>query len=144
MMQKFLPAMINLNEGSIVSMCSIAGHMGTPYMVPYSASKHGVKGDIDIIYNSAVCFLYLIYVIIYVSILYWYVSIQFRRSIYYYIGMVEALHQELRYSHPDNKIHLMNVSPFIIDTGMVKGASIRFPSMIATSSKNSKKFDFSF
>ena len=55
MMQKFLPAMINLNEGSIVSMCSIAGHMGTPYMVPYSASKHGVKGDM--IYNSAVCFL---------------------------------------------------------------------------------------
>ena len=49
MMQKFLPAMINLNEGSIVSMCSIAGHMGTPYMVPYSASKHGVKGDM--IYN---------------------------------------------------------------------------------------------
>lgn len=88
MMQKFLPAMITLNEGSIVSMCSIAGHMGTPYMVPYSASKHGVK------------------------------------------GMVEALHQELRYSHPDNKIHLMNVSPFIIDTGMVKGASIRFPNLI--------------
>ena len=80
MMQKFLPAMINLNEGSIVSMCSIAGHMGTPYMVPYSASKHGVKGDI--IYNSAVCFLYLIYVIIYVSILYWYVSIQFCHSIF--------------------------------------------------------------
>ena len=50
MMQKFLPAMINLNDGSIVSMCSIAGHMGTPYMVPYSASKHGVKGDI--IYNK--------------------------------------------------------------------------------------------
>ena len=45
--------------------------------------------------------------------------------------MVEALHQELRYSHPDNKIHLMNVSPFIIDTGMVKGASIRFPSEFA-------------
>ena len=55
MMQKFLPAMINLNDGSIVSMCSIAGHMGTPYMVPYSASKHGVKGDM--IYNIAVCFL---------------------------------------------------------------------------------------
>ena len=54
MMQKFLPAMINLNDGSIVSMCSIAGHMGTPYMVPYSASKHGVKGDM--IYNIAVCF----------------------------------------------------------------------------------------
>ena len=48
------------------------------------------------------------------------------------IGMVEALHQELRYSHPDNKIHLMNVSPFIIDTGMVKGASIRFPSEFTT------------
>ena len=46
MMQKFLPAMITQNEGSIVSMCSIAGHMGTPYMVPYSASKHGVKGKI--------------------------------------------------------------------------------------------------
>ena len=46
MMQKFLPAMIAQNEGSIVSMCSIAGHMGTPSMVPYSASKHGVKGKI--------------------------------------------------------------------------------------------------
>ena len=74
------------DKGSLVSMCSIAGHAGCPYMVPYSASKFAVK------------------------------------------GMMEALHQELRAQSPENKIHLMTVSPFIVETDMIKGASIRFPS----------------
>ena len=43
-------------------------------------------------------------------------------------GMMEALHQELRAERPGNDIHLMTVSPFIVDTGMIKGAYIRFPS----------------
>lgn len=43
-------------------------------------------------------------------------------------GMMEALHQELRQETPDHNIHLMTVSPFIVDTGMIKGAYIRFPS----------------
>ena len=43
-------------------------------------------------------------------------------------GMMEALHQELRQETPDHNIHFMTVSPFIVDTGMIKGAYIRFPS----------------
>lgn len=43
---------------------------------------------------------------------------------------MEALHQELRAEVPGNNIHLMTVSPFIVDTGMVKGAYIRFPSKL--------------
>jgi len=45
-------------------------------------------------------------------------------------GMMEALHQELRAQSPENKIHLMTVSPFIVETEMIKGASIRFPNLI--------------
>ena len=86
MIREFLPSMVEKDKGSLVSMCSIAGHAGCPYMVPYSASKFAVK------------------------------------------GMMEALHQELRAQSPENKIHLMTVSPFIVETGMIKGASIRFPS----------------
>ena len=36
--------------------------------------------------------------------------------------------QELRAERPGNNIHMMTVSPFIVDTGMIKGAYIRFPS----------------
>ena len=86
MVRAFLPRMVEMDRGSVVSLCSIAGHAGAPHMVPYSASKFAVK------------------------------------------GMMEALHQELRQELPDHKIHFMTVSPFIVDTGMIKGASIRFPS----------------
>ena len=88
MVRAFLPRMVELDKGSVVSLCSIAGHAGAPHMVPYSASKFAVK------------------------------------------GMMEALHQELRQESPDHQIHFMTVSPFIVDTGMIKGASIRFPSKI--------------
>ena len=86
MVRAFLPRMVEMDKGSVVSLCSIAGHAGAPHMVPYSASKFAVK------------------------------------------GMMEALHQELRQELPDHQIHFMTVSPFIVDTGMIKGASIRFPS----------------
>ena len=86
MVRAFLPRMLEMDKGSVVSLCSIAGHAGAPHMVPYSASKFAVK------------------------------------------GMMEALHQELRAERPGNDIHLMTVSPFIVDTGMIKGAYIRFPS----------------
>jgi len=42
-------------------------------------------------------------------------------------GMMEALYIELRQTHPGNQIHLMLVSPFIVETGMVKRPRIRFP-----------------
>ena len=88
MVRAFLPRMLEMDRGSVVSLCSIAGQAGAPHMVPYSASKFAVK------------------------------------------GMMEALHQELRQESPDHQIHFMTVSPFIVDTGMIKGASIRFPSKI--------------
>jgi len=45
-------------------------------------------------------------------------------------GMMEALYIELRQTNPGNKIHLMLVSPFIVDTGLVKRPRIRFPGVI--------------
>lgn len=42
-------------------------------------------------------------------------------------GLFESLRQELRQINESNSIHLMTVSPFIVDTGMVRGATIRFP-----------------
>merc|ERR1719244_2329243 len=41
--------------------------------------------------------------------------------------MMESLYVELRQTHPGNKIHLMLVSPFIVETGLVKRPRIRFP-----------------
>lgn len=46
-------------------------------------------------------------------------------------GLMEALYVELRQTHPGNKLHLMLVSPFIVETGMVKRHRIRF-SMLGT------------
>ncbi|XP_023339978.1 epidermal retinol dehydrogenase 2 isoform X2 [Eurytemora carolleeae] len=45
-------------------------------------------------------------------------------------GMMEALYIELRQSYPGNKLHLMLVSPFIVETGMVKSHRIRFPNFM--------------
>lgn len=87
-LREFLPAMIKTNRGSIVFMCGLPGHAGAPNMVPYSASKFGIR------------------------------------------GMMESLYIELRQNHPGNKLHLMLVSPFIVETGMVKRHRIRFPSFM--------------
>ena len=54
MVRAFLPRMLEMDKGSVVSLCSIAGHAGAPHMVPYSASKFAVKGrDVETI-NSKV------------------------------------------------------------------------------------------
>lgn len=47
-------------------------------------------------------------------------------------GMMEALYIELRQTHPGNRVHLMLVSPFIVETGMVKRPRIRFPNLLGT------------
>lgn len=44
MLQAYLPSMIEKNYGHIVALSSIAGLAGIPYLVPYSATKHAVKG----------------------------------------------------------------------------------------------------
>lgn len=87
-LREFLPAMINLNRGSVVFMCGLPGHAGAPNMVPYSASKFAIR------------------------------------------GMMESLYIELRQSFPGNRLHLMLVSPFIVETGMVKRHRIRFPNFM--------------
>lgn len=38
---EFLPSMIQKNEGHIVSVASLAGFVGTPFLADYSASKAG-------------------------------------------------------------------------------------------------------
>jgi all-trans-retinol dehydrogenase (NAD+) len=44
LIREFLPAMINKNAGHIVSIASIAGHMGYPNLTDYAASKFGAIG----------------------------------------------------------------------------------------------------
>lgn len=45
-------------------------------------------------------------------------------------GMMESLYIELRQTYPGNRLHLMLVSPFIVETGMVKSHRIRFTSLM--------------
>jgi len=47
-------------------------------------------------------------------------------------GMMESLYIELRQNYPGNKLHLMLVSPFIVETGMVKRHRIRFKTFMGT------------
>jgi len=47
---EFLPTMIGLNKGHIVSLSSIAGITGTPNLVPYCSSKFAVKGFMDALF----------------------------------------------------------------------------------------------
>lgn len=44
MLQAYLPSMIEKNYGHVVALSSIAGLVGIPYLVPYSATKHAVRG----------------------------------------------------------------------------------------------------
>ncbi|KYN07569.1 Estradiol 17-beta-dehydrogenase 11 [Cyphomyrmex costatus] len=43
----YLPSMIKRNYGHIVALSSIAGVVGFPNLVPYSATKHAVQGMMD-------------------------------------------------------------------------------------------------
>jgi len=47
---EFLPRMISLDRGHIVSLSSIAGITGTPNLVPYCSSKFAVKGFMDALF----------------------------------------------------------------------------------------------
>ncbi|XP_011165455.1 17-beta-hydroxysteroid dehydrogenase 13 [Solenopsis invicta] len=44
MLQAFLPSMIEKNHGHVVALSSIAGLVGLPNLVPYSATKYAVLG----------------------------------------------------------------------------------------------------
>jgi len=48
--QEFLPRMLNLNKGHIISMSSMAGITGAPNLVPYCSSKFAVKGFMDALF----------------------------------------------------------------------------------------------
>lgn len=50
MTRAFLPAMLKLDHGSIVSMSAVAGYGGLPHMLPFTASKHGIKGFMEGLY----------------------------------------------------------------------------------------------
>lgn len=39
-----LPAMLDRRSGRVIAISSIAGKIGAPYIVPYTASKHGLIG----------------------------------------------------------------------------------------------------
>ncbi|OXA59264.1 17-beta-hydroxysteroid dehydrogenase 13 [Folsomia candida] len=46
-LRSFLPQMIENLDGHIITTCSLAGHIGLPYDVPYAASKFAVRGYIE-------------------------------------------------------------------------------------------------
>ena len=50
MLKTFLPRMIEMDRGIIVSLTSIAGYVGAPNMVPYAASKFAVRGMMEALY----------------------------------------------------------------------------------------------
>ena len=50
MLQEFLPDFLAADYGHIVSMSSMAGVTGTPYLVPYCSSKFAVKGLMDALF----------------------------------------------------------------------------------------------
>ena len=50
MLQEFLPELLDRDHGHVVSMCSMAGVQGTPYMTTYCASKFAVKGIMDALF----------------------------------------------------------------------------------------------
>ena len=47
---EYLPGFIERDSGHIVSMCSMAGITGTPYLAPYCASKFAIKGLMDALF----------------------------------------------------------------------------------------------
>ncbi|XP_018366631.1 PREDICTED: 17-beta-hydroxysteroid dehydrogenase 13-like [Trachymyrmex cornetzi] len=47
MLQAYLPSMMKRNYGHIVALSSLAGIVGFPYLIPYSATKHAVQGMMD-------------------------------------------------------------------------------------------------
>lgn len=50
MLKAFLPRMIEIDRGHVVSLSSIAGYAGAPNMVPYTASKFAVRGMMEALY----------------------------------------------------------------------------------------------
>ncbi len=55
MMRAFLPPMLEMNHGSIVAISAVCGHIGMPNMIPYAASKFGIR---DRIYNALFLVIY--------------------------------------------------------------------------------------
>jgi short-subunit dehydrogenase len=55
MIRAFLPPMLEMNHGSIVAIAAVCGHMGMPNMIPYAASKFGVRGMMESLYIELRC-----------------------------------------------------------------------------------------
>ncbi|XP_061709316.1 17-beta-hydroxysteroid dehydrogenase 13-like [Cydia pomonella] len=51
-LQAFLPAMKKRNHGHIVALSSMAGHIGTSYLVPYCGSKFAIRGIMEALENE--------------------------------------------------------------------------------------------
>ena len=50
LIRAFLPRMLAMDRGSIVSMSALAGFVGYPNMLPFSASKFAVRGLMEGLY----------------------------------------------------------------------------------------------
>lgn len=50
-------------------------------------------------------------------------------SKYAVTGIMEALYEELR-RRPNNNIHLTNICPYMVDTGLCEKVQIRYPSLM--------------
>ena len=47
---EFLPGFLKRDKGHVVSVCSMAGITGSPYLAPYCASKFALKGLMDALF----------------------------------------------------------------------------------------------
>ncbi|XP_066158363.1 short-chain dehydrogenase/reductase family 16C member 6-like [Euwallacea fornicatus] len=88
LLEAFLPSMKRKNQGHIVSLSSMAGYIGFSNLIPYCASKFGVR------------------------------------------GYMEALHEELRLTNPQNKIKLTVIFPYMVDTGLCKRPRIKYETLM--------------
>ena len=50
MTRAFLPRMVDLDHGRIVGLAALSGYGGFPNMIPFCASKFGVRGFMESLY----------------------------------------------------------------------------------------------
>ena len=116
-LRQFLPAMVKMDRGSIIFMwvlmtpsgvllimiqhcrCGLPGHAGAPNMwVKWNSFHPSLKSS--------------------------YTRLPYSASKFAIRGAMESLYVELRQNYPGNQLHLMLVSPFIVETGEQKSPKV--------------------
>lgn len=110
--EAFLPVMLQRGSGHIVAMSSMCGIYGVSQKVAYCSSKFAVRGIFHQYFSS-----HDDSPTIHVSSMK--TSICSR-------GLMEALHEEIRFNEKKADIHFTTIYPFYIDTGLAKDPKYRW------------------